>query len=371
MCVPNESDEMRMRQSIRTKLDRWLQAHSEEMQEQAMAWNGENADWKSRFKFLAYETKLLTGLFLTGLVLVMHVGALSWTLINEGSFAYPIIPSLIISVLNVLVPLILKKIIRAEKHIRQTDEVKALMYRIYAFKLIQLAVIMYSLGKISVAEEGSIYKGTKSQSQCPERQFGTTFLRLTCTDAVVFLVTQYGYLYAVNYGLPKPNWKSVVWFFQTRADRARHKVFLQWRPCRMCCWKIRPEESKLVPGRVAGTSWEIRATENGTAEDGFEFVNIWTGDVFSPSRGNKMPKAVRKALQTTYRLQKRTWKPPPLSLAQRLSDEHHEREHQQWWMRHRHNGKRSKVDVVVTFGTEACSSLPAQDLSFLQSRAWH
>ena len=139
----------------------------------------------------------------------------------------------------------------------------------------------------------------------------------------------------------------------------------------MCCWKIRPEESKLVPGRVAGTSWEIRAAENGTAEDGFEFVNIWTGDVFSPSRGKKMPKAVRKALQTTYRLQKRTWNPPPLSLAQRLSGEHHEREHQQWWMRHHHNDKRSKVDVVVTFGTEACSSLPTKGLSFLQSRAWH
>ena len=284
----------------------------------------------------------------------MHIAAISWTLIHEASFPHSIIPSLIISMLNVLVPFILKFIVKKEKHIRQTAELKALMYRIYAFKLVQLAVIMYSLGKISVAEEGSIYENTKSNVECPERQFGTTFLRLTCTDAVVFLATQYGYLYAVNYGLPKPNWKHVVWFFQTQADQARYKVLVKWRPCNRCCWKISPEELKLVPGRVAGTQWEIRATEN---DNEFEYVHIWSGKQFKVVKragAGFMPQAVWKALHTTYRLQKRTWKPQPLSLMQKLSGEHQEQEHTQWWARHHVEETHSSDDVVlVTFGNKA------------------
>lgn len=351
MSVPNESDEMERRQHIRRTLDKWSQSLFEHEQEEAMIWTDHSehkATWRTRCKFLTYETKLLAGLSATLAVLVMYVVAISWMLINESSFDYAIGSSLAISMLNGLVPFVLKKIVKHEKHIRQTAELKAVMYRIYAFKLIQLAVIMYSLGKISIAEEGSLYQNTKSQASCPEREFGTTFLRLTCTDAIVFLATQYGYLFAVNYGLPMPNWKLVEWRFQTRADRARYKVLLGWN---RCCWKVRAEEIKLVPGRVAGTKWEIRAKtydDSNLDKHSVVYVDIWSG-----AKKKAMPPAVRKALGATYRLQERTLKPPKLALPQILRGERQQDEQKQWWLRHYVADDHVSDIVHVTFGTYA------------------
>lgn len=350
MSVATESDELRMRQRIRRRLDRWLQSYSEELQEDSMQWKGVEWTWSSRFKRMKYETRMLAGLSATVVIMVAHVTTITWILINENTFTYRIMPPLCISVLNVLVPTLFKAIVNAEKHIRTTDQLKQLMFRIYAFKIVQLGVILYSLAKISSASAGSVYENRASEQHCPEAQFGHTFLRLTCTDALVFILTQYFWLFAVNHGIPLPNWWSVVYSFQSKSDQARRKVLLSWWWRNFLCCNVRPEELKLVPGRVPGTEWEIKESTN-SAGGPYSFVNIWTGVVYENSKPRGMPSEVEAALNKKYRLQKRKWKPPSLTLEQRLRGEHREKVHVQWWKKRlqvsHSNG--AGDDIIVSF----------------------
>jgi len=103
---------------------------------------------------------------------------------------------------------------------------------------------------------------------------------------------------------------------------------------------------------VAGTEWEIREAEHDVNGDGFEFVNIWSGEKFAETKykqKGKMPRAVNVALTVSYTLQKRIWRPPKLSLAQRLRGEHQEHKQVQWWKRRHIDDDDAADDIIITF----------------------
>ena len=60
---------------------------------------------------------------------------------------------LILSVLNVTMPLLVKEIVKAEGHFRSIEVLQLCMQRIYIVKMVQLSTILFSLMQIMRARE--------------------------------------------------------------------------------------------------------------------------------------------------------------------------------------------------------------------------
>ena len=99
-----------------------------------------------------------TGKLLTLTLLCFHVYALARLLRAKQSLSelgLGLLSPLAISILNSAVPRIIKMIVLAENHVHHLSELQAILSRIFAFKVIQLFVILYSLTQISSASKGS------------------------------------------------------------------------------------------------------------------------------------------------------------------------------------------------------------------------
>ena len=351
-----------MRQRIRRKLDTWLQSLAAANEERAMAFEGKDATAITRLRRAWYEARIIVGLALTVVTFGLHVLALSFILIHAknltiGGYAFD---SFIISGLDNAVPYLLKKIVKYERRVRHEDQLKQLTYRVYLCKIIQLVVILYSLGKISTAVEGSVYdRGAGNEGevvQCREALFGDVFLRLVVTDALLFIVYNYFWLYAVNHGLPRFwLWFNVTAAFKNNADHARYKALCSWHGAKY----LGSDEKQRVPGLVVGTDWEIRELSDKSMEDwiaqenhmrqaqakqqAYGFVQSWTLE-----KTLKMPQEVKEALNATHNLQKRTFHPPRPTFEQRLRRDHRQGKHTQWWKRKRPEEETAGDDVTIT-----------------------
>eukprot|EP01043_Picozoa_sp_COSAG02_P052473 COSAG02_NODE_5660_length_4147_cov_7.311512_2_plen_963_part_01 len=203
--VVGKHEELAMRQDIRQRLDTWLQSYEELQRKSEIE--------KSLTKKWGHKLRKASGKAVTLLLLSVHVYALTYLLSVQQSLedkGVGFLAPLSISILNAVVPQVIKRIVEMEHHIHQVHELSATMGRIFAFKIIQLSVILYSLTKIEAspaAVEGSI-------EFCPETRFGQVFLGLVRTDALVFIFTQYFSIWSVNRGLPQIHmWYQVTHHF--------------------------------------------------------------------------------------------------------------------------------------------------------------
>jgi adenylate kinase family enzyme len=226
-----KSNELEMRQEVRAKLDTWLQSHEEALRQKEV-----DRVWYTR---LGHQARIYVGRSLTLVLLGGHVTALTYFLTAADSLkakGLGFLSPLSISILNVSVPALIKAFVMFEHHIHHLSELQSIMSRIFAFKIIQLFVILYNLTKLAQSEVCSSPSNTVDCSDftagdqascedvatcvyndaalCPEARYGETFLRLVMTDALVFMSMQYFGIYAVNHGLPKLHmWYNVTAHF--------------------------------------------------------------------------------------------------------------------------------------------------------------
>jgi hypothetical protein len=189
--VTSEAAHMEMRQQIRHTLEKWLMKHEEEEAQKEI--------YDNKWRYVKHQATLLSGKVATLVVLSLHVYGIAKVLelqpvLSEYS---ALIAPLTISMLNVGVPQILKLIVLHEDHVKAESELRTTMIRVYAVKMIQMLVVLFTM-----------YNDTVLDETCPEDRYGALFLKMVLTDAMVFMSMQYGYLYAVNHGLPKI-WKFI------------------------------------------------------------------------------------------------------------------------------------------------------------------
>eukprot|EP01046_Picozoa_sp_COSAG06_P019478 COSAG06_NODE_1392_length_9603_cov_310.303346_1_plen_2241_part_10 len=201
--VSNEKSQMSMRQEIRSYLDTWLQTHEEDVLNQEIS-----ASITAR---AGHQVHVWIGRVATIVLVVVDIYILT-SLLKMGSF----LSSVCISMLDAVMPTIIAKIVKSEKHIHHMAELSSMMVRLYAFKLIQFWVIVSSL-RFSDAEDDTATTEL-DEIACPETDYGAKFLQLTLTAELVFIGQQYLLLHATVVGLPNPLlWYSVVSHF-TKAD---------------------------------------------------------------------------------------------------------------------------------------------------------
>lgn len=211
-----------MRQEIRKQMETWVVATEEK--------NQIMETHKDCFKRTCHWIRLKTGFVLTIAMLCGYAFALYQILDKQEEISEKfsgLVPSLILSVLNVTAPLSIKYIIRLEGHFRSIEVLQATMTRIFVLKLVQLTSIMGGLLRLynKRREEADAAEGltmstdistnalnqtdvnvdlqTSGNHYCVERQFGYLFFRLVLTDALVFSLMQYGKLYLTLHGLPR------------------------------------------------------------------------------------------------------------------------------------------------------------------------
>lgn len=345
-----EQNEENMRQRIREAIDQWLQSYKEDQEVQAIA----DVWWKR----LRYDSKMLLGIIATGVVLVVDIALVSWILVsqdmllisfgdNDHVITLGLASELLISLLDLAMSKIIPAIVKAEKHTRKSTEHSKLLQRVFLTKIVNLGAILYSVASVSHAGEGSFYETATSRTTCQEAEFGDIFLKLLFADALVTVVRNYGNLYAVNHGLPRPNYWFITREFQHTADKSRLAMFAPGWGC--CTTRVIKFDSN-IPGEIQGTDWEIRwvkskgGSETGASAAG-EYVFIKSSDRLDVTTSGsvddlsgiehltKMPRDVKNVLSRTYRLQKRIVPAPTLSLTKRLMHEKSEGARVQWWKR--------------------------------------
>jgi hypothetical protein len=187
-----------MRQQIRKKMETWVVQN-----EVKKAQDAANATWKKRWQTkLRFRLGQLTTFVLTLGYIALLTSLLKYEgVISEKVPLVPIVP-LSLSVMNVLMPMLIKKIVKKERHFRPVEALQAMMMRIFVIKMVQLCTIMLTLLRIKAADEqddGSLLaKYFKSgdataaagSERCPEAQFGGIFFKLVITDALVFSAMQ-------------------------------------------------------------------------------------------------------------------------------------------------------------------------------------
>ena len=233
--VTGESHALEMRQGIRYKLEQYLM-HREELQRAK-----ELSD--NKLKECKHLARLYTGKAVTALLLVIHVGLLVHVLKFEQQLnkTSSLIAPLMISILNGLMPKVISVIVKREDHLTGHEVLHSYMQRVYIVKMIQLAVILYSMAKIMTATQAKQEIGETEQADelgllneffsasdvdecdpsnaiagcaCAEARMGAIFFRLVLTDAFVFIGAQLFAHYACVHGLPRFwKWRSVVRHF--------------------------------------------------------------------------------------------------------------------------------------------------------------
>eukprot|EP01051_Picozoa_sp_SAG22_P009420 SAG22_NODE_786_length_7246_cov_3.133762_2_plen_1777_part_00 len=282
MTCKDDDTASHMRQDLRKQMETWVvateeKAHIEETH-------------KDCVKRTVHEIRLKGGFLITIAMLAGYAWALYQILTYQEVIAEKftgLAPSLILSVLNLTVPLSIKYIIKLEGHFRSIDILKATMTRIFVVKLVQLTSIMWGLLRIydekKQAEEDestglsvstqSTTTGTGNstvtteetvmenggKSYCVERQFGYLFFRLVLTDAMVFSMMQRAKLYLTVHGLPRFwKWYSTV----NHWERGNEDVDLN---IRLTGYQLQKRVEKRQVGLtmedvLAGKSKKIRKT---------------------------------------------------------------------------------------------------------------
>jgi hypothetical protein len=208
MCTSVDAA-LEMRQQIRKQMESWVVATEEKK-----AFEAAHATWAKR---TSTRVKMYIGKFVTFLVIICYITLLSSLLAFEKDIAkvvgkMPVVP-LCLSVLNILMPKLIKKIVKAEGHFRPIEILEANLLRIYVIKMVQLGTIMLTLLRIKAASTGPNEPSLLRYFQhsdfdakdypCPETNFGGIFFKLVITDALVFSGMQFFKVYLTNHGLPR------------------------------------------------------------------------------------------------------------------------------------------------------------------------
>eukprot|EP01050_Picozoa_sp_SAG11_P011323 SAG11_NODE_1192_length_5564_cov_1.990851_2_plen_688_part_00 len=227
VCEGGSESAKEMRQEIRKKMETWV---VETEESDAIREAHQNI-----FKRGLHYFRLKLGFLVTVAFLFGYAYTLFLILDQQDEIAAlltPAAPPLLLSILNVMMPVLIKTIVKIEGHFRSTDVLQVCMQRIFIVKLVQLSSIMLSLMELYEEKKEAatltieqttlttvINNSTTIQSaasltstgECVEALFGGIFFRLVLTDAFVFSFLQFIKLRLVTHGVPLLwKWSSTV-----------------------------------------------------------------------------------------------------------------------------------------------------------------
>ena len=128
----------------------------------------------------------LLGFLLTGMVLVGSAISIWYLSLNEVSLnsSFPFTVSLIISVMNILLPQINDKVVEFEKYTTAV-EIRNKIGRNYFLKMFNIIFLMFQVNKLTDS------KGVISLTNCPEINAGELFQQLLIVDMGVALLSAF------------------------------------------------------------------------------------------------------------------------------------------------------------------------------------
>eukprot|EP01046_Picozoa_sp_COSAG06_P015893 COSAG06_NODE_1034_length_11000_cov_7.061095_1_plen_3038_part_10 len=186
--ITDEAECLAMRQINRAKLDLWLKSYTETEEKRK--------SFTKCWPWFKHSMVGLLGKIFTWAIFAAYLVCVAFTVTDAQDFFESLhlgfLATLPLSLMDTVVPAMIRWIVRYEKHFHQSKELQVVLWRIFTVKTIQFVVVLLSL--LDMAE---------TKHTCIEDEFGKTFLRLVLTDAIVVISSDLFQVFLVKHGVPR------------------------------------------------------------------------------------------------------------------------------------------------------------------------